>query len=152
MTEPVTNPSSMAEPPSRPSNLRVVPSRDMLAEVFAGQSRLMERYHDIEAENGSPVLGVEQLGDLDDRQVQARLHQLFGYAIREWSEAMQELRNKPWKRTGIATDRDAFVNEVGDVLHFFVEFCITSGISAEELHARYFQMHAKNQERQNSGY
>jgi dimeric dUTPase (all-alpha-NTP-PPase superfamily) len=125
---------------------------DMLDRIFEGQRELMERYHEIEEVNGSPVIFQEEEGDLDSRHVQARLHEVYGYLSRELAEAMAELKNKPWKQTERPTDRQAFVNEVGDTLHFFIEFCITAGISAEELHDSYFRMHKKNQHRQNTDY
>ena len=145
-------------PPSRPS-LRVVTApevidgaEDALTAIFSGQRKLMEKYHEIEESLGSPVIFEEQEGDLDDRQVQARLHQLYGYLVRELSEAMQELKLKPWKRTEIATNREAFVEEIGDSFHFFVELCITAGMTAEDLRLAYFRMHNKNTKRQNSDY
>lgn len=115
--------------------------------IFEGQRHLMAKYHDLEQRNGAPVVSEEAEGNLDNRQVQARLHELYGYLVRELSEAMQELKLKPWKRTEIQTDREAFVNEIGDSLHFFVELCITAGISAEMLHRAYFRMHQKNNDR-----
>lgn len=127
-------------------------THDMLAQIFEGQRELMAKYHDIEGANGSPVIPHELEGELSNRQVQARLHQLFGFGIREWGEAMQELANKPWRRTEQQTDREAFIDEVGDTMHFFVEFCITAGITPEELFESYFRMHNKNQQRQSSDY
>lgn len=147
MTELAVSRISPTSPPPEPSA-----DLGKLENIFLAQRRLMEKYHDIEESNGAPVIFEDQEGDLDSREVQARLHQLFGYAVREWSEAMQELKLKPWKRTEIPTNRKNFVEEVGDLFHFFVEFCITAGISAEELHAAYFRMHLKNTNRQNSTY
>jgi hypothetical protein len=125
---------------------------DLLATIFFGQGELMENYHEIEEKNGSPVVYGGDYGDLSSRRVQARIHELYGYLVRELSEAMQELKLKPWKQTEKLTDREAFVNEVGDAMHFFVELCITAGITAEDLFAAYFRMHAKNVERQDNGY
>jgi len=115
--------------------------------VFEGQKHLMTKYHDRERANGSPVITSDMEGDLDNRQVQARIHELYGYMVRELSEAMQELKLKPWKQTEIATDKTAFVNEIGDTFHFFVELCITAGMTAEDLHRAYFRMHQKNNSR-----
>jgi NTP pyrophosphatase (non-canonical NTP hydrolase) len=115
--------------------------------IFEGQKHLMTKYHAREKANGSPVITSDMEGNLDDRQVQARIHELYGYLVRELSEALQELKNKPWKQTEQPTDRAAFVEEVGDSLHFFVELCITAGISAEDLHRAYFRMHQKNNSR-----
>lgn len=107
----------------------------------------MTKYHGREKLNGSPVITSDQEGDLDDRQVQARIHELYGYVVRELSEALQELKMKPWKLSEEPTDREAFVNEIGDTFHFFVELCITAGMTAEDLHRAYFRMHQKNNSR-----
>lgn len=124
-----------------------LPKVNYLEMIFEGQRHLMTKYHSIEAANGSPVITRDMEGQLDDRQVQARLHELFGHAVREWAEGMQELKNKSWKRTDTPTDRDRFISEVGDVFHFFVEFCITAGMTADDLHRAYFREHQKNNER-----
>lgn len=124
-----------------------LPKVNYLEMIFAGQRHLMTKYHALERDNGSPVITSDMEGELDNRQVQARIHELFGYLVRELSEAMQELRLKPWKRTEIPTDYLAFVNEMGDAFHFFVELCITAGMTADDLHRAYFRMHNKNNER-----
>lgn len=115
--------------------------------IFEGQRHLMAKYHMRELQNYGMVVEPDQEGDLDDRQVVARIHELYGYTVRELSEAMQELKLKPWKQSADPADREAFVNEIGDTLHFFVELCITAGMTAEDLHRAYFRMHQKNNER-----
>lgn len=107
----------------------------------------MVKYHGIEADNGSPVITREEEGNLDDRKVQARIHELFGYLVRELSEAMAELKNKPWKKTKQLTVEENFVEEMADSFHFFVEMCITAGMTSEDLHRAYFRAHAKNTDR-----
>lgn len=124
-----------------------LPKVNYLEMIFEGQKHLMTKYHAREKANGSPVITTDMEGDLNDRQVQARIHELFGYAVRELAEAMQELKLKPWKQTEIQTDREAFINEIGDTFHFFVELCITAGMTAEDLHRAYFRMHQKNNSR-----
>lgn len=124
-----------------------LPGVNYLEMIFEGQRHLMTKYHAREKANGSPVVYADDEGQLDDRQVQARLHELYGFLVRELSEALAELKNKPWKKTETPTDREAFVNEVGDSLHFFVELCITAGMTAEDLHRAYFRMHMKNNDR-----
>lgn len=156
MTEPaMTTTSPIPPPPADSLELRVIPwyeGMDMLEAIFSGQRQLMEKYHEIEESNGSPVIFEDQEGQLDDRQVQARLRQLYGFLTQELGEAMQELKLKPWKRTEISTDKEALFGELGDCFHFFVEFCITAGMTAEDLHRVYFKMHSKNVNRQNSDY
>ena len=113
----------------------------------------MARYHGIEKTNFGHVVEIADLGDLDSRLVQARIHELFGFLVRELGEGMQELKiSKPWKQTFVASDPDKFREEMADSLHFFVEICITAGISADELFAEYFKAWSKNRGRQDSGY
>lgn len=125
---------------------------DKLNFIFEAQRQLMHRYHEIEEANGAIVISPLREGQLDDRDVQARLKHLAQCMIEELCEATSELKNKPWKQSERPTDVPAFKEEVGDVLHFFVEFCITAGITPEELHRGYMRKHNKNQERQATGY
>lgn len=125
---------------------------DKLATIFAAQRQLMTRYHDIERDNFSFPVESDDIGEIDFRLVQARLHELFGFLVRELSEAMQELRSKPWKQKYQPTDRDKFFEEMGDSLHFFVEMCITAGMSSGGLFEAYFRSWEKNIDRQTNGY
>jgi hypothetical protein len=125
---------------------------DLLKLMYQGQRETMAKLHDIEDSNGSPVIFEEEEGDLNSRKVQARLHELYGYLSRELAEAMQELKLKPWKRTEVQTNTKAFVEEMADSFHFFLEMCITAGISPMDLYEAYFRMHKKNIDRQNNGY
>ena len=125
---------------------------DMLATIFAGQHQLMETYEEIERRNGCVVVRPEYFGAVDDRQVQMRLKDLAYRVIEELSEATNTLKNKPWKQTFVATDVDHFQEEIADALHFFVEFLITAGMTAEDIFKMYFRKHAVNQFRQESKY
>lgn len=125
---------------------------DLLTIMFEGQRATMAKLFEIEESFGSQVLYEEEEGNLNDRKVQTRLHELYGYTVRELSEAMQELRSKPWKRNYDATDTRAFVNEMADAFHFVLEMMITAGISPMDLYEAYFRMHKKNIDRQDNGY
>lgn len=134
-----------------PENMPL-PTPNYLEMIFAGQHHLIAKYHAIEEANGANVVKVDEYGDLNNRYVQMRLHDLFGYLVRELSEAMQEVKGKPWKRDPLPeSDRAKFVEEMGDAFHFFVEMCITAGMTADELHRAYFRMHEKNNSRIASG-
>lgn len=119
--------------------------------IFEGQKHLMAKYHAIEKANGASVISSDMEGNLDNRQVQDRMRELYGFLSQELGEAMQELKLKPWKVEEKPTDRQAFIDEMGDCLHFFVEMCITAGMTHEDLHRAYFRMHQKNNQRINSG-
>ena len=115
---------------------------DMLETMFAQQRITMDRLWPREIKNGSVPVHPSQFGKVDERNVQGRLHEGYGYLVRELSEAMQHLTNKPWKERMTPVNVDEFQEEVVDALHFFIEFCIVAGIDAETLFQRYF---AKNQ-------
>lgn len=106
---------------------------DMLATMFAVQHRTLEGARELEISNGSPPARADSYGTIDATVVQNRLHELFGYTVREFGEAMGLLKNKPWKQVLKTTDRAEFVEEVTDTWLFFIEFCIVAGITPDEL-------------------
>jgi len=129
-----------------------VPEGDMLEGIFAGQEELMEKYEPIEAGRGFITVEPDMRGQLDHRFVQARIKDLMQRTIEEMMEAANVLKNKQWKQTETATDVVHFNEEVADALHFFVEMCITAGLSAHDLALLYHRKHAVNQFRQESKY
>ena len=129
-----------------------IPEGDMLKFIFMGQEDLMDRYHDIEKGRGFIVVEPEDFGQLDHRMVQQRIKDLMQRCIEEMMEAANCLKNKPWKQSEVPTDKLHFYEEVGDALHFFVEMCITAGMSAEDLARIYHRKHAVNEFRQRSNY
>ncbi len=125
---------------------------DKLGTIFEGQRKLMDKYRVIERNNYSFPVEQSDEGDLDGRLVQARMHEMYGFLTRELGEAMQELRSKPWKQAWKTTDRDKFYEEMADALHFYVEMCITAGMTADDLFQWYFKAWEKNRGRQDGGY
>jgi NTP pyrophosphatase (non-canonical NTP hydrolase) len=49
-------------------------------------------------------------------------------------------------------DRTAFIEELVDVLHYFIEICLLSGISSNELAEAYMKKSTKNFARISRGY
>lgn len=129
-----------------------IPEGDMLRVIFESQQSLVDKYHDIEAERGFIVIEPQDYGDIDDRFVQFRIKDLNARAIEELMEAMNTLKNKPWKQSEVHTDKVHFYEEIGDALHFFIELCITAGMTAEDLARIYHRKHAVNEFRQESRY
>lgn len=129
-----------------------IPEGDMLASIFAGQLELMEKYEPIERERGFITVQPEDFGQIDHRFVQYRIKDLNARAVEELYEAMNTLKNKPWKQSEVPTDKVHFYEEIGDALHFFVELCITAGMTAEDLARIYHRKHAVNKFRQRSQY
>lgn len=74
------------------------------------------------------------------------MHELF--------EAIHLLKNsKNHRATNINDfDKDAFLEELGDVLHFYIEVCALAGISSEELYEAFMKKGDVNTARINSNY
>jgi len=125
---------------------------DLLCTIWESQKHLIRKYHDIERRNGCVVIPEVNWGDLDDRYVQMRLKDLMQRCVEELGEAMNCLKNKPWKNSYVETDKPHFEEELADALHFFVELCLTAGVSAEDLFTLYMKKHAVNEFRQDSNY
>lgn len=124
---------------------------DMLGNIFSRQTELMTHYHEIEKKNG--LLQYEKLPiDLHDRHGQARLRELIRRTTDELSEASHTLKNSPWKQSHVLTDVDHFYEEIADAFHFFIEFCISAGMTAEDLYSIYFKKSEVNRFRQKSEY
>lgn len=124
---------------------------DKFDAIFKRQLELMEKYHDIERKNG--LLQTEELPvNLNDPKGQARLKDFAWRITEELGEAMNCLKNKPWKQTQIETDIVHYKEEIGDAFHFFIELCILSGMDADELLNIYLRKSQVNMFRQRSKY
>lgn len=76
-------------------------------------------------------------------------------------ELSEALRETSWKnpsqipfgwKNGQKTDLIRFKHELIDILHFYVNLCISSGMSADELFELYTQKNKENHERKEGGY
>ena len=124
---------------------------DQLEAIFTRQRELMEKYDDIERRNGSLQTGDVPV-DLNDHRGQARLKDFAWRITEELGEAMNCLKNKPWKQTQMETDQTHYAEEIVDALHFFVELCILSGFDAKTLTEMYLKKSQVNKFRQRSNY
>ncbi len=124
---------------------------DKLDFIFSRQKELMDKYHDIEKKNG--LLQTEDVPvNIDSHLGQARLKDFAWRVTEEIGEAMNCLKNKPWKQTQMETDVLHYKEELADAFHFFVELCILSGINSEDLFNLYFRKSEVNKFRQRSKY
>lgn len=75
-------------------------------------------------------------------------------ATDELHEALQEVDWKPWLTVGRGAwhDRDAFVGELVDVLHFVANLLVLAGCDDLELSRRYAAKMSLNRRRQTDGY
>ena len=124
---------------------------DKLDLIFSRQRELMEKYHEIEKANG--LLQTEDVPvNIHDAAGQARLKDFAWRVTEELGEAMNTLKNKPWKQSQMLTDETHYLEEIADAFHFFIELCILSGLDAQSLFDIYFDKSAVNKFRQRSNY
>lgn len=118
--------------------------------IFWTQGQLREAYQKIERSQGFDCPDVP--GPLDDAKFQAHLKDLAFRCVTELVEAMECLKNKPWKLSQVPTDVDHYYEELADALHFFVELCSASGLDAGTLYQYYMAKAGVNQWRQATKY
>ena len=125
--------------------------KDRWLAVFERQAELMHTYHVIEDRNNL-LQTYDVPVDLHDKMGQARLKDFAWRITEELGEAMNCLKNKPWKQTQMSTDVEHYQEEVADALHFFIELCILSGLGPDELFDMYMAKSKVNEFRQESQY
>lgn len=127
------------------------PVGDLLKTIFSRQLELMEKYDPIEEGNlGHPI--PHGKFDLNDRASQQRLKDFAWRITEELGEAMNCLKNKPWKQTPMITDETHFLEELVDGFHFYIELLIHAGFDAESLTRMYLDKSDVNKFRVRSAY
>lgn len=122
---------------------------DILETMFAQQLKHMQAYAHI---NEDAQLPPHLWGDLDSPRTQAAIREFAAYAVEELYEAINHLKNKPWKQTLRDTDADAFLEELSDAWHFWIEMHILAGVDPMTVFTEYFRKALINEQRQASGY
>lgn len=112
---------------------------DKLSAIFELQADLMKKYG----------LGVV---DIDSPQGQKLLREMAGYVTEELYEAINCLKNRPWNKTHVPTDKDHFFEEMADSTHFFIQLIIMVGISPQQFFETYVKKVKVNEFRLRSGY
>lgn len=123
---------------------------DILTTMFEQQRAHMVEYAKITGEENATADNMTFR--LDSPRVQARIREFWSYAVEEGYEAINHLKNKPWKQTVVNTDEVKFRKEIGDMWHFLIEAHIIAGMTAEDVFDAYFGETVKNIERQQNGY
>lgn len=102
---------------------RYLRGNDKLVKIFKKQRSLMEKYEKIEKANG--LLQTDKVPvALDSREGQARLKD-FAWRI---TEEMAEAINAYYTES-----REAFMEEMSDVLHFLTELTILTGLDPVDI-------------------
>src|SRR6266568_2930594 len=122
---------------------------DMLETMYTQQEAHMHEYAKI---NPEAWLVPEFWGSLRSPATQAAIRENAGYVVEELMEAVNLLKNKPWKQTNEPVDRDAFREELADVWHFFLQLHIVAGIDPIDIFQAYFKKSFKNDKRREKGY
>lgn len=121
-------------------------STDM-SKLFEQQADFMRLLHSKGLFQSFPV-------DITSKQGQKLCKDIAHDAMDELHEAIQHLRNSKQHRvTEIKEfDRDKYLEELVDHLHFFIELCIVSSVSAQDLCDAYIRKGEINVDRINAGY
>lgn len=70
----------------------------------------------------------------------------------ELHEVLHETHWKPWANTNGMRNREAYVEELADCMHFFAVLCLAGGVTGAELHEAYVKKNEENQRRIANGY
>jgi hypothetical protein len=120
---------------------------DILCTMFSQQRKHMQSYSEL-----GHTIEPHLEGLLDNRTTQAAIREFAGYTVEELYEAINNLKNKPWKRSDTPTDVEKFKEELADAWHFFIELHIVAGLDPEEIFRMYFRKTFINVHRQQTGY
>lgn len=105
--------------------------KDRLEQMFELQSEFMELLKEHDRMPEWPV-------DLTSKSGQRLLKEVIYNTIEELMEASMTLRNKIHRLTDVRIlDREHYVEELGDSFAYFLEICILSGITPEEIFQEY---------------
>lgn len=120
---------------------------DKLEEMLKQQEEFMRL---LQKERNFPAFPV----DLTSKVSQKEIKKIAFEAMGELFEAVQELRNSKDHRATIISelDKDAYIEEIVDCIHYVFEIVILSGISSDCLFKAFIDKGKKNIERINNGY
>lgn len=89
--------------------------------------------------------------EIMDRQELPYASEQLALVVWGLTDAMHELKNRPWKRTHVNTNVIEFRNKLQRVMDSFILACYLCGITAQLLSDLYFRKHEVNRQRQDSG-
>lgn len=119
---------------------------DKFDDMFRRQREFMDVLVEADKMPEFPIDITSKWGQRQIKEVNANL-------VAELFEAMYILKNKTHRFTD-ATDVDfaAFKEELGDALAFFIELCLFSDISPQDLYEEYCRKNAVVKRRAEEGY
>lgn len=121
--------------------------RDKFLEMFEQQKQfmqLLQRMRDF----------VEFPVDMHSKAGQQACRDAGLSGVEEWFEALKHLRN--WKKHRVTEvkdlDKGAFLEEMSDAMHYFLEVLILAGVTPEEFYEIYMRKGDTNFQRIKDGY
>jgi len=120
---------------------------DKFEKMYAQQNKFIQLMQDKGLHPETPL-------DITQKKSQQFLRHLAYECMGELFESNILLKNsKAHRVTEISDfDRDAYVEELSDVLHYFMGIVICSGISVDEMFDMYMSKGKINENRINTGY
>jgi dimeric dUTPase (all-alpha-NTP-PPase superfamily) len=122
---------------------------DMFKAIFQYQDNVRKRFRGVERKQGIHAPDKININSVPDQE---HLRITGMRVIQELCEALECLRNKPWKTSHVITDEEHLKEELADALHFFIELCIDVGMSAEDLFTYYAKKNDVNHWRIDTKY
>lgn len=122
-------------------------SKDRLDDMFLQQEQFMRLLQEKRTFPDFPV-------DLSTKSGQKLVKEVSYECADELHEARQLLKNSKSHRATEITefDRDDYVEELSDALHYFFEVVILSGVTQQELFESFMKKGEKNANRIKNGY
>jgi NTP pyrophosphatase (non-canonical NTP hydrolase) len=121
-------------------------NEDMLFDMFERQRKFMELLKDNDKMPEWPI-------DITSKPGQRLIRETLLNMIEELMEASFCLRNKMHRVTDVRViDVEHYKEELGDALAFFMEICILSGISPQDMYDEYCKKNAIVVKRLKDGY
>jgi len=120
---------------------------DRLTQMFEQQQEFIKL---LQEKRGHPEIPL----DLKQKESQQFLKSLSHECMHELFESNLLLKNSKRHRATEITefDRESYMEELSDVLHYFIGILKCSGITAEEIFVVYMRKGQVNIDRVNSGY
>jgi len=108
-------------------------SGDLLAAMFKAQTKAEKRFMEVE---GIPErLAFGKIENLHLPEVCRHVNDnILWRMVQEINEAVIALKNgKTWRQSKYFTDVNEYLDEVADIMIYFINLCLASGIDAEQL-------------------
>jgi len=128
------------------NNIERSTAEDKLGDMFRRQEEFMQMLKDADKLPEWPI-------DITQKNGQRMIKEIIWNMVEEVAEASFILKNRQHRFTDHQdVDFAHFREELGDALAYFIEICIMSGISSDELFEEYCRKNALVKKRARDGY